>query len=150
MLLYYLVDNHLWKHPRLPLPFLFQLPDLNGTWNGTLNSSYHNFNQPQPCTMEIRQTWTQVSIHFHLNERTSHSYSIAASVLLNFQGKVTLRYEYINHPEEEFRGILDMHGGTNQLFFSNEDGADKLRGPYYTDRQEQTRGIIEVSRAGRG
>jgi hypothetical protein len=145
-LLYFLVDEYLWKHPRLRLPGLFQLPNLNGTWTGVLNSSYYDFKLPQPCTMKIRQTWTQLSVTFHLDERTSHSYSIAASILLNFQGRVTLRYEYINHPEEEFRGILDMHGGTNQLFFIREEEAQQLNGPYYTDREEQTRGVIVVSK----
>ena len=144
LLLYWLADNCLWRLPFLHLPFLFQLPDLNGEWKGDLQSSWTGFSEDKPCTLTVRQTWTRIHVDFSLDEQTSGSFSIAASVLLDYQGQVTLRYDFINNPAEPYRGTLDTHGGTTQLFLLPDGFQRKLEGRYYTDRIQQTRGTIVV------
>lgn len=140
--LFAFVDRYLWRFPPLRKLGIFHIPNLNGTWRGELRGIRGEAVTEKQGELRIEQTWSHLVGHFSTDQ--SHSHSEAASVLLDQNGQTVLRYEYHNTPFELERGPLDIHWGTTRLVLVNELGQRQLRGAYYTNRKEQTRGELSL------
>ncbi|MCB0359828.1 MAG: hypothetical protein KDD44_09335 [Bdellovibrionales bacterium] len=137
--LYFLFDRYLWRLPVFRHVGLREVPDLNGTWQGTLTPSGRG---PRDVTLEIRQTWTMISIR--LRTKHSSSQSLIATVLLAGKFDDVLSYQYLNEPREGQAISMQTHRGTAWLTLSPAE--DVLEGEYSTGRDQKNFGRIEVRR----
>ena len=80
-----------------------------------------------PATLRVRQRWTSLSIVTRMATGRSSSYSTSAAVDVQGDGRVRVRYSYINEPQP---GIADDdmkdHVGAAEIDFVGEE----LRGRY--------------------
>ena len=123
-----------WRIFSLLVPF----PDLQGTWKGTLKSSWKKPGEgettpPIPCYLIIRQSFLNISCVIMTNESKSHS--CAASLLIDGETETKrLIYTYLNRPEVKFRERSEMHDGTTMLEISETKDGILLQGEYWTNR----------------
>jgi hypothetical protein len=144
-LLYQLFDKHLWRAGAIR-QFLAR-PDLNGKWVGTLTSSFDKHAASTRAEARITQTWTHVSIAFHT--ATSESASESASIVVTPDEGAILTYEYQSVPNADSVGTMHTHRGTARLELKRErDGKIMLIGDYYSGRDRQNFGRIELRRFG--
>ncbi|KAF0199763.1 MAG: hypothetical protein FD166_191 [Bacteroidetes bacterium] len=119
-------------------------PDFRGRWEGTLNRVDEN--NPHRFVVEIRQTLTKVWIYSyssrgvsisHIAEIGSDDSENNFSLCFLWQGDAA---EIIgrNIPKSIFSGYSILH------LFENEN-PKRLYGKYFTDRDPQTKGIVELS-----
>lgn len=154
-LLYYLFDNHLWKSKYINK--LHNVPDLNGTWEGGLVSSFQDENN-EPVKMyayfKINQTWSRITIKSDfskekksenklqlLNQNSSSSYSDTATFDIDNVAGPKLVFTYkndANNPNLKIRN----HSGCNTFIYKD----NTLSGMYFTDRGNGTHGSIFLTR----
>ena len=138
---YWAFDNWLWRWQFLRVMRLISVPDLRGTWTGTIASSYSAFEKNQQVTVTIEQTWTKMVER--LNAAESRSWSITASVLTNAPEGLVLTYLFDNEPKAESIGTMQRFRGTTVLVSA---APDRLEGHYYTGRGRGTHGSIKLRR----
>ena len=138
---YWAFDNWLWRCRFLRVLRLTSVPDLRGTWTGTIASSYTGFEKTQPVKVTIEQTWTKMVVR--LNAAESRSWSITASVLTNSPEGLVLTYLFDNNPEAESVRTMQRFRGTTVLVST---APDQLEGHYYTGRGRETHGSIKLCR----
>ena len=134
-------DNWLWRWQFLRVMRLIRLPDLSGTWTGTIASSYSGFEKVQEVTVTIEQKWTRMVVH--LNAEESRSWSVTASVLANAPEGLVLTYLFDNEPKAESVRTMNRFRGTAVLV-STATGL--LEGYYYTGRGRETYGSLKLRR----
>lgn len=140
--LYFLFNKWFWKNKLMKK--LHKVPDLNGVWNGNFISSKKDKlgnNYTGMCTMKIRQTWSRISIQCDFNKSTS--YSRIATIVNDCDG-IQLKFEYSNKPNKTADENLKEHLGYNTLTYDEE--REILVGEYYTNRNRETNGIINVAK----
>jgi hypothetical protein len=140
-LLWVLFDTWLWKRINRIIPGVLDVPDLNGTWSGNLKSSYDNFQSEHPVTVEIRQSWSNISIM--LRTANSNSRSLTASILTRTSGACMLSYDYLNEPRGHAQDSMNMHRGTGYFDLVEPN---KLEGQYYNSRGRKNHGEICLER----
>ncbi len=138
---YWAFDNWLWRWQFLRFLRLISVPDLRGTWTGTIASSYTDFEKTQPVTVTIEQNWTKMVVR--LNAAKSRSWSITASILTNSPEGLVLTYLFDNEPEAESVKTMQRFRGTTVLI---RTAADQLEGHYYTGRGRGTHGSLKLCR----
>lgn len=117
-------------------------PNLNGTWNGHVLSSYDGHSTQKHATIEISQTWTKMCVVF--KNGTSRSKSITSSIITtNVEGYV-LRYEYQNEPKYNSESTMQIHQGFTRLTLSRD--RKNLEGEYYTGRGRLNYGTMDFSK----
>jgi len=134
-------DEYLWRWKFVR--YFTGLPLLEGTWRGTLLSSFiHDGQQipPIPTVLRIKQTASTVSITLFTAE--SSSVSEQARLTKEPDGRWRLSWLYANTPRPSVRYRSDRHHGACYLYVgpTSEDG---LRGEYFTDRL--TRGELQLT-----
>jgi predicted pore-forming effector associated with SMODS systems len=139
--LYALFDRHLWGHPLMRKLGLVKTPNLTGYWRGYLTSSFDNHAKRHDLSVEIFQSWTQISIF--LSTITSVSRSCVAVIQVSDPEGVELIYQYENEPLADATRTMHMHYGTAMLRMS--DGC-RLTGDYYAGRDRGTFGRISCRR----
>ncbi len=123
-------------------------PDLNGTWEGHLVSTWINPEtgqclEPIPTTIWVRQGIFTTSIKLQTGESTSYS----TRCLLEADhdaGRFRFWYSYSNDPKAEFRYRSGHHEGVAWLELDIDTDPERLVGYYYTERK--TSGDIDVRR----
>ena len=138
---YWAFDNWLWRWQFLRVMRLISVPDLRGTWTGTIASSYTDFEKTQSVTVTIEQTWTKMAVR--LNAAESRSWSITASVLTNALEGLILTYLFDNEPKAESIGTMQRFRGTTVLVNTEPD---RLEGHYFTGRGRETHGSMKLCR----
>ena len=138
---YWIFDNWLWRWGFLRVVRLICVPDLRGTWTGTIASSYTGFKKTHPVTVTIEQTWTKLVVR--LDAAESRSWSLTASILTTAPEGLVLTYLIDNQPEAESDKTMERFRGTTVLV---RTAADRLEGHYYTGRGRQTHGSIKLCR----
>jgi hypothetical protein len=134
-----LFDRWVWRLGVLRAGRLVRVPDLTGTWTGTLHT---NFDQtPRDVTLRIHQTWRTILIVFETNQSRSRS-RVAAIFTSDPEGAV-LTYQYVNDPNAATDPALQTHLGTSSLRLA---GGNRLIGDYYSGRGRSTYGEIDVRR----
>jgi hypothetical protein len=118
---------------------LLGIPNLNGTYKGYISSSFDKHHSKHPATLEIRQTWKEISVI--MTTENSSGQSTAAS--LNTETGI-FSYEYLNEPKPGTASTMHCHRGTGALKITSED---HLEGEYYSGRDRQTYGLLDFVRA---
>lgn len=123
---------------RLPLfqDWLVPFPNLQGTWNGELKSTWKDADgrtiPPIPATLVIRQTFSSVSCALFTQE--SESYSAAAQISRDEESETLhLNYNYSNRPKATIRDRSAIHDGAAHLRIIERPGR-ALEGEYWTGR----------------
>jgi SMODS-associating 2TM, beta-strand rich effector domain len=126
-------------------------PDLNGTWEGTLVSSWIDpaTNQPKrpiPAKFWITQNLFDMTVRMRTGESTSYSTRYFAEANHGLQ-VFRLWYSYDNQPKAQFAWRSARHEGVAWLELDLATDASTLRGQYFTQRK--TLGDIEIKRISR-
>jgi hypothetical protein len=140
------VWRRLWQ--RFPMIGRKLFPDLTGTWEGELVSTWTNPATglpaaPVPATIWIRQGFFSTSIKLRTGESTSYS----TRCLLEADdeaGRFRFWYSYDNNPQAQYRHHSARHEGVAWLELDIDTDPERLVGCYYTDRK--TSGDIDVRR----
>lgn len=135
-------DKYLWRVGWLRKVGLVRLPILAGIWHGHTTSSFDNHAAKHPVTVEVRQSWRQMSIVLRADK--SISYSLVAAILTEAPGGMVLSYEYRNEPAAAAVDTMNIHYGTNHLTISPD--VRTLEGQYYTGRGRSTVGHLSLTR----
>jgi len=126
--------------------WLVPFPLIQGTWRGTLSSTWTNpetnqYPAPIPMILVVRQTFLTVSCTLFTAESESRSYS--ASIHIDEDsGEVRLVYSYTNRPRTTIRDRSPIHDGTVSLQILGNPPKE-LRGEYWTSRK--TTGEINLT-----
>lgn len=137
---YWLFDRHVWRLKPLHRLGLVKIPDLNGSWTGSVDSSYGEKESIQPVSLTITQTWSRIAIR--LDSDHSRSYSQTGSIRNLDLSTPELAYIYWNEPNSNAADSMEAHRGTAILELSEPS----LAGLYYTGRGRRETGAIEVTR----
>lgn len=138
---YWLFNNYLWKWKRFNL--FLGVPDLNGTWEGILISSYKENNEEKRIDMvlEIEQKWDTIKCLCKFPSSESSSDIVCLDTVSSRSN--ILKFTFTNNSYDLNCGCLDF-AGYNELRFDAKE--DKLIGKYYTNRNPMTNGAITLSR----
>ncbi len=144
--IFILYDHFLWKVPIFNL--LIKVPNMNGRYTGKIKYEFINKSFEKPCMVEIAQTASKIKIHSYFekdNDEKTCSISIVEDIQKAEDGFFDIYLFYQNHGSKK-DGKLDSHEGANKLryFPSRKNKKSKLTGHYFTNRNIQTRGEIEV------
>lgn len=144
VILYFVFSKWLWRLPIFQ-GWLVTFPDLQGTWRGTLQTTWINPKTkkglpPIPLVLVIKQSFDSISCVMHTEE--SSSFSIAALITEDESSGIRrLSYNYTNKPEVTIRDRSAMHDGAANLTIINKPKR-ALEGEYWTNRK--TTGTIKV------
>ena len=140
-----LFSKYLWKL-WIFKSWLVMIPNLNGTWKGTIKSNWINpkINEkpaPIPVILTIKQTLFHISCVMRTQEMASYSFTSGFMVDEESQMK-RLAYSYNSKPSLDVRQRSPEHFGT--IFFDIVEKPDlRMKGEYWTERN--TTGIIEMT-----
>lgn len=116
--------------------WLVPFPDLNGTWEGKLQTDWKdaegNNPGPIPVMLTIKQSFARVSCVMRTGEMESHSYLEGFCIDKDSQVR-RLCYSYTSRPKAFLRERSTPHDGT-MLFNIIGDPVAKLEGEYWTQR----------------
>jgi len=134
----------LWRCKRLQ-GWLIPFPDLNGTWQGYIQTNWKDLEGktpgPIPAILTIRQSFGRISCVMRTDEMESHSYLEGFCIDKDAQVK-RLCYSYTSRPKAALRDRSTPHDGT-MLFNIIGKPVHKLEGEYWTQRQ--TTGTVSLS-----
>jgi hypothetical protein len=128
--------TYAWKW-RMFRGWLVPFPDLNGTWEGVIETTWENpetgkIPGPIPVILSIKQSFVRISCVMRTAEMTSHSF--LADFWLNGDEQIRmLGYSYRSDPLPSVRDRSHLHNGT-VLFQLVGDPVVKLNGSYWTSR----------------
>jgi hypothetical protein len=132
---YRIFDKHLWKRANLT-----NIPDLNGSWEGKIKTSYDKNSNEYPATLSIKQTWSHISIV--LTTENSRSESTVAMISTKPSDGAKIQYAYENKPRHNAKNTMHAHSGTADLVLRLKDNIQILEGDYYTGRDRRNHGIL--------
>lgn len=144
LLLTVVTDRHAWRWRVLRALHIIEVPDLSGTWTGTVRSSYDGGSDTpleHDVQVTIRQSWLRMVITLRTSSSRSRSYM--AALLPDDATAAELTYTYLNEPDSNTPMEIETHKGTAELHLS--DG--QLRGRYFTGRGRRQIGDIDLTRA---
>lgn len=139
-LTYTLFLHYFWKCSILYKLGIVRSPNLNGSWDVNIFSSYDRFKTKFPAILTITQNWVELSIV--IKTETSKSHNTTASVIINDPLSFTVIYEYLNEPKVDTKKSMNIHKGLGRLHFSKEGKLQE--GEYFNDRSRKTHGIIKT------
>jgi hypothetical protein len=141
---YWLFDRHVWKWNWIHRLRITRVPDLSGVWRGRVNPSQTSVSTGletnTAITISIRQTWTSLLIAGET--KRSKSRSISGSVVT--ADECSMSYEYVNEPSASAPSTMHGHRGTAVLVIDKT--GTKLNGEYYSGRDRQNIGTIQLTR----
>jgi len=147
MLFFAVYEKWLWKFPILK--FGNTMPNLNGEYSGNIVFHWDGANKTKFCGIEIKQTCSNIkvkSVFKRDNENSTQSVSTEAFIKTDEAGDQHLYFYYHNIGSCKHGDTLNQHDGMNVLEIINEGNKIILKGYYFTNRNPQTKGCIEVTR----
>lgn len=141
-LITWIFNNYLWK-TKLFLKIL-KIPNLNGVWEGVLESSYTDSDSRQRVKVEMVVTITQTWEKMVCRSKFPKSESSSDIICLDTESSqgIVLKFTYINQ-SQDLKCDLPEFSGYNELRLQDEN---TLSGTYFTKRVPSTRGIILLIR----
>jgi hypothetical protein len=136
---YRIFDKYLWKSAKLT-----NTPNLSGSWEGKIITSYDKHTNDYPATLSIKQTWSHISIVLTTDNSRSES-SVAMISTKNPDG-AKVQYAYENKPRHNAKSTMHAHSGTADLSLSTRDNIQILEGDYYTGRDRRNHGILHFEK----
>jgi hypothetical protein len=144
-LFYWLFDRVVWRWRWVHRLHLTNVPDISGLWQGHVTTTRMAgaavTTTPTAITFTIRHTWTELAINGRSEQSVSNSLSAHMLVLSG----CSVSYEYTNEPLASAPDTMHAHRGLASLSLTGY----VLRGEYYSGRDRQNIGTIEVQRAPR-
>lgn len=143
------VLNYFWRPlwRRFPLLGRAIFPDLNGTWKGTLKTTWVDSAGVTPAPIEatvlVRQSLFGIHVQLLSYESDSRSQRVFPEAD-GEAGRFGLWYSYYNQPRATVSKTSAPHDGVARLELSRRAGEACLSGRYFTSRQ--TTGDINVVR----
>lgn len=125
--LYKAFDERLWRWQGFRRLSVVDVPDLNGRWIGGVKSSHDGDGAEVKAALEIRQSFTKISVAMYFPK--SRSSSIVAGFSRELDGPTALHYEYQNTPVADATDTMHIHQGTASLRFIK--ASRHLDGSYY-------------------
>lgn len=137
-----------WLWQRFPAIQVRTFPDLNGTWEGSLVSTWADPTdgepkQPIQTTIIIRQGLFSTSVSLKTDESTSYSTRTFLEPFYDTR-RFRIWYSYNNDPQAQFQKRSSPHEGVAFLDLDYDENPHRLTGRYYTARK--TTGDIDVQR----
>jgi hypothetical protein len=130
-----------WRYVWRKFPILARktFPDLTGTWEGTLVSTWIDPStskplKPIPAHLWIRQGLFSMSLKLRTGESTSYSTRYVLEAYPQ-AGRFRVWYSYANHPKAEVTFRSARHEGVGWLEMDIDSDPNRLAGQYYTDRR---------------
>jgi len=144
-LFYYLFSKYWWRS-KLFKKWLIPYPNLQGTWEGEIKSTWVNPKtkkaiDPIKVQFCIKQSFEDINISMFTKE--SNSYSQAASFIYENDSTVGLSFTYSNKPNAVVRDRSEIHDGAACLRVVNLLNL-ALEGEYWTSRK--TTGDIKITK----
>lgn len=141
-----LYDKVLWKYPILNL--MVKTPYMAGRYEGFISYEWNNKSERKNCVVEVVQTASKIKMFFYFNngqDQKTISHSLVEEIRQEDDGNFGVYMFYINGGSKK-DGVLDCHEGANQLRYlpGGKKQKAKLIGHYFTNRNIQTRGEMEV------
>jgi hypothetical protein len=144
-ILFGLFNRFIWKWKITGYPGIVKTPNLNGVWNTVSRSSFNGFSKDYAGTLEIHQTWTEISLFFD-GEKAS-SQSVMAAVSFINQTRFTLEWEYLSRKKSQFADKDYMHYGLTRLQLESRNKQEViLKGDYFTDSHRQYFGEMIIKK----
>lgn len=116
--------------------WLIKIPDIQGTWRGSLVSTWvnknTNDNKPIQAILAIRQNFNRIDCSLYTKE--SSSYSTAAEINKDQGGNLYFSYNYTNRPKVSLRERSEIHDGAAILRIIKSPSY-ALEGEYWTSRK---------------
>ena len=141
---YFIFTTWLWRWKRLQ-GWLIPFPDLNGTWQGTIQTNWKDADGktpgPIPTILTIKQSFARISCVMRTGEMESYSYVEGFRIDKDAQIR-KLCYSYTSSPKTALRDRSTPHDGT-MLFNIMGESANRLEGEYWTQRR--TTGTVKLS-----
>lgn len=144
------VANWTWRAIWRRLPFLNRtfFPDLNGVWEGTLQTTWIDpATGVPPGPIDTHVTIRQGILGVHVRQKTRESDSWSTRVFPHAEpeaDRYRLWYAYSNKPKAQVAHRSCDHDGVAWLEIALDDDPDLLTGQYYTSRR--TTGDIALRR----
>ncbi len=144
------IVSAIWRRvwQRFPVIGRLTFPDLTGTWEGHIVSTWidpetGHTKPPIPIKIWVRQSIFKTTIKLQTGE--SKSYSTRCLLESDHDaGRFRFWYSYSNKPKAEFSYRSTLHEGVSWLELDIDTNPNRLVGYYYTDRK--TSGDIDVIR----
>jgi len=134
----------LWRWKRLQ-GWLIPFPDLNGTWQGHIQTTWKDAEGktpgPIPTILTIKQSFGRMSCVMRTAEMESHNYLEGFCIDKDAQVR-RLCYSYTSRPRTALRDRSTPHDGT-MLFNIIGKPVHKLEGEYWTQRK--TTGTVTLT-----
>ena len=129
---------------------MFWVKDISGRYEGKIK--YRNFKtgieEHKPCFLEIEQTASKISIQTYFDfkytkssEKTTSKSMVTSIITDDFENQ-QLVFTYHNSGNS-LKG-LEPSNGTNILSIIERDNHFSLEGIYYTNKEPQTKGEMNV------
>jgi SMODS-associating 2TM, beta-strand rich effector domain len=142
-ILFEIFDIYAWKWSVFKWLKIVDFDDLNGVWTGVINSSYDNFSSDIKSTLEISQKATSIKIKATFNN--SKSISVHENFTFSeIDQSTALYYFFRNEPLANAPSTMSIHEGSVKLIYNKQ--ADKLTGYYFSGRDRNNHGNIDVKR----
>jgi hypothetical protein len=146
-ILYLIFAKWAWRW-RVFRGWLVPFPDLQGTWQGHLQTTWRNpetneIPGPIPVSLVIRQDFSGISIVMFTAESMSHSTAASFRQAEDHSIKV-LSYTYSNTPKVGVRDRSIVHDGAALLRIVN-DGVRRLEGEYWTNRKSTGEMVLKFN-----
>ena len=137
MFFIYLLNEFLWKY--ILFKWLIDVPNLNGRYEGTLESSYldskTNTNTTKKCVIEIVQNASKITINSYYADKdgteTSDSESFSEEIIKKNNGFYDLYYFFKNDANTLSNGLSDHSGACKLTFYPQKK---ELKGVYFNNR----------------
>ena len=140
----YLYDQYIWRWPLLKK--CHGLPNLNGAWEGYVNSPLKKTETGEEIkiniSVRIEQTWNRIKISTRSNSKAN---SESAMIEITEQGDIYLRYAFTTKREGQL-----PYQGYNRLHFGEREYT--LQGEYFTAKNidgepgKGSKGIFYIKR----
>jgi len=144
-------DKYLWKLPVFDP--INTIPDLNGVYEGEIAYHYNGSDGIKSCKLEVKQTCSIIkvkSIFSKDSENDTQSVSTEAFIKTDEAGDQHLYFYYHNPGSCKNGDTLDPHDGMNVLEILMDKKTIKLKGYYFTNRNPQTKGCMELTKMTEG
>lgn len=116
-------------------------PDLRGTWNAEVATTYADTPTITFGAAEIRQSSSRLKVSIRWEQSTS--YSVAGVVQESPVSAPELIYQYVNRPDVDAVETMHMHRGTAWLELQSPN---KMVGEYFSGRGREQWGRIRLVR----
>lgn len=117
----YIFNKYLWK-TKLLSRFL-KIPNINGIWEGTIETSFNENHEKLDVEMKIKQDLDKILIIY--NTEKSTSYSTIAEIDISNEFCTELFYQYINQPKDKYCEELNIHHGSTSCRLTEDNKIER-------------------------